>query len=83
VEAITQCDADSKQALVDTHELYASAEARAGAIIKQEEDPAMRARQVNQWAWEVEELEGQLQEREGQLQEQEREGQLQERKELE
>jgi hypothetical protein len=58
VEAITQCDADSKQALVDTHELYASAEARAGAIIKQEEDPAMRARQVNQWAWEVEELEG-------------------------
>jgi hypothetical protein len=38
VEAITQCDADSKRALVDAQELYASAEARASAVIKQEED---------------------------------------------
>jgi hypothetical protein len=34
VEAITQCDADSKRALADAQELYASADARAGAIIK-------------------------------------------------
>jgi hypothetical protein len=47
--------------------LYTSVEARAGAVIKQEEDLTVRARQVNQRAWEVEELEGQLQEREGQL----------------
>jgi uncharacterized protein (DUF3084 family) len=26
--------------------------------MKQEEDLVVRARQVNQWAWEVEELEG-------------------------
>jgi hypothetical protein len=64
VEAIIQCDADSKRALADAQELYASAEARAGAVIKQEEGLAVRARQVNQWVREVEELEGQLQERE-------------------
>jgi hypothetical protein len=44
------------------HELYASAEARASAVIKQEEDLAMRTCQVNQRARDVEELEGQLQE---------------------
>jgi hypothetical protein len=64
VEAIAQCDADSKLALADAQELYASAEAQVGAIIKQEEDLAVRAHQVNQQAQEVEELEGQLEERE-------------------
>jgi hypothetical protein len=44
--------------------LYASAEARANIVIKQEEDLATRTRQVNQWAREVEELERQLLERE-------------------
>jgi uncharacterized protein (DUF3084 family) len=44
--------------------LYASAEVQAGAFIKQEEGLAVRARQVNQRAREVEELEGQLQEQE-------------------
>jgi hypothetical protein len=67
VEAIAQRDADSRGALADAQELYASVEARASAIIKQEEDLAVRARQVNQRVWEVEELEGLLQEREGQL----------------
>jgi hypothetical protein len=38
VEAINQRDADSKRALADAQELYASAEARASAIIKQQED---------------------------------------------
>jgi hypothetical protein len=60
VEAISQRDADSKWALADTQELYASTEARAGAVIKLEEDLTVHARQINQWAWEVEELEGQL-----------------------
>jgi hypothetical protein len=60
VEVITQCDADSLRALADAQEMYASAEARASAIIKRKEDLAMRARQVNQWVWEVEELEGLL-----------------------
>jgi hypothetical protein len=60
VEAITQRDADSLRALADAQELYASAEARASAVIKREEDLAVRARQVNQWVWEVEELEGLL-----------------------
>jgi hypothetical protein len=54
VEAITQRDADSKRALVDTQELYILAEAQADAVIKQEEDLAFRACQVNQWACEVE-----------------------------
>jgi uncharacterized protein (DUF3084 family) len=71
VEAITQCDADSKRALADAQELYASADARAGAIIKQQKDLTVRACQINQRARVVEELEGQLQEREGQLQERE------------
>jgi hypothetical protein len=44
--------------------LYASAEARASAVTKQEEDLAVRARQVNQREREVEKLEGLLQERE-------------------
>jgi hypothetical protein len=61
VEAIIQRNVDSQRALADVQELYASAEARASAVIKQE-DLAMRARQVNQWAREVEELEGLLQE---------------------
>jgi hypothetical protein len=47
VEAINQRDADSKRALADTQELYASAEARSSAIIKQEEDLVMCAHQVN------------------------------------
>jgi uncharacterized protein (DUF3084 family) len=60
VEAITQHDADSKRALADVQDLYASAEARASTVISQEDDLTVHARQVNQWAWEVEELEGQL-----------------------
>jgi hypothetical protein len=44
--------------------LYASAEARVSTVIKQEEDLALHACQVNQRAREVEELEGLLQERE-------------------
>jgi hypothetical protein len=61
VEAIVQRNVDSQRALADAQELYASTEARASAVIKQE-DLAMRAWQVNQWAREVEELEGLLQE---------------------
>jgi hypothetical protein len=48
VEAINQRDADSKWALADAHELYASVEARASADIKQEEDLIARMCQVNQ-----------------------------------
>jgi regulator of protease activity HflC (stomatin/prohibitin superfamily) len=62
VEAIAQCDTDSQRALADAQELYASAEARASIIIKQEEDLVVRVCQINQRAWEVEELEGLLQE---------------------
>jgi uncharacterized protein (DUF3084 family) len=58
VEAINQHDADSKRALADLQELYASAEARASAVIKQEEDLDVCVHQVNQRAWDVEELEG-------------------------
>jgi hypothetical protein len=47
VEAIAQRDADSWRALADARELYASAEARASAVTKQEEELAARARQVN------------------------------------
>jgi hypothetical protein len=64
VEVIAQRDADSRQALTDARELYASAEARSSAITKQEEDLAVRAHQVNQREREVEMLEGLLQERE-------------------
>jgi uncharacterized protein (DUF3084 family) len=64
VEAIAQRDTDSRRALADAQELYASAEARASAITNQEEDLAVRARQVNQREREVEKLEGLLQERE-------------------
>jgi uncharacterized protein (DUF3084 family) len=64
VDAIELCDADSRRALTDTQELYASAEARANVVIKQEEDLAARTRQVNQRAREVEELERQLLEQE-------------------
>jgi hypothetical protein len=60
VEAINQRDAHSKRAIADVQELYASAEACASAIIKQEEDLIVRACQVNRRAREVEELEGQL-----------------------
>jgi hypothetical protein len=67
VEAITQRDADSKRALADAQELYASAEARASVVIKHEEDLAVHTHQVNQRAHEVDEMEGQLQERERQL----------------
>jgi hypothetical protein len=71
VEVITQRDADSQRALADAQELYASIEAWASAIIKQEEDLAVHACQVNQRVLEVEEIEGLLQEQEGQLQERE------------
>jgi hypothetical protein len=37
-DAIAQCDADSKRTLAHAQELYASAEARASAVIRQEED---------------------------------------------
>jgi hypothetical protein len=59
VEAIAQCDADSRRALADAWELYASAKAQANTVTKQEEELAACAHQVNQW-----ELEGLLQERE-------------------
>jgi hypothetical protein len=48
MEAITQCDTDSRWALADAWELYASTEARDNTITKQEEDLVVRARQVNQ-----------------------------------
>jgi hypothetical protein len=51
VETIAQRDDDSQWALADAQELYASAEARVSAVIKQEEDLVVRARQVNQRAW--------------------------------
>jgi hypothetical protein len=63
-EAIELRDANSRRALADAQELYASAEARAAVVIKQEEDLAARTRQVNQRAREVEELERRLLERE-------------------
>jgi hypothetical protein len=62
VEAIAQCDADSRWALADAWELYTSAEARASVVTKQEEDLAVCARQVIQQEREVEKLEGLLQE---------------------
>jgi hypothetical protein len=61
-EAIELRDADSRRALANAQELYASAEARANVVIRQEVD--LTARQVNQRAREVEELERQLLERE-------------------
>jgi hypothetical protein len=64
VEAIAQRDADSRWALADARELYALAEARVSTITKQEEELAMRARQVNQQEQEVQKLEGLLQEQE-------------------
>jgi hypothetical protein len=63
-EAIELRDADSRRALTDAQELYASAEARAAVVIKQEEDLTARTRQVNQRVREVEELERRLLERE-------------------
>jgi hypothetical protein len=63
-EAIAQHDVNSRWALDDAQELYGSAEAQASIVIKQEEDLAVRARQVNQREREVEKLEGLLQERE-------------------
>jgi hypothetical protein len=64
VEAIELRDADSRRALADAQELYASAEAWANDVIKQEEDLTARTRQVNQRARVVDELERQLLERE-------------------
>jgi hypothetical protein len=64
VEAIAQRDADSRWALADAQELYASAEAQASVVTKQEEDLTVCACQVNQWEREVEKLDGLLQERE-------------------
>jgi hypothetical protein len=49
-EAIELRDADSRCALVDAQELYASSEARAAVVIKQEEDLAACMHQVNQRA---------------------------------
>jgi hypothetical protein len=63
-EAIELRDADSRRALTDAQEVYASADARAAVVIKQEEDLAARTCQVNQRAREVEELERRLLERE-------------------
>jgi hypothetical protein len=63
-EAIELRNADSRCALADAQELYASAEARTTVVIKQEEDLVARTRQVNQRAREVEELERRLLERE-------------------
>jgi hypothetical protein len=63
VEVITQRDANSWRTLADAQELYASAEAWASVVTKQEEDLTVRARQVNQREWEVEKLEGLLHER--------------------
>jgi hypothetical protein len=63
-EAIELHDADSRRALTDAQELYASAEARTAVVIKQEEGLALRTRQVNQWVHKVEGLERQLLERE-------------------
>jgi hypothetical protein len=53
VEVIAQCDADSRRALADARELYASAEARASATTKQEQELTMCARQVNRWEQEA------------------------------
>jgi hypothetical protein len=44
VEDIAQHDADSRRALADARELYASAEAWASAVTKQEEELAACAR---------------------------------------
>jgi hypothetical protein len=63
-DAIELRDADSRRTLADAQELYASAEAHPAVVIKQEEDLAMRTRQVNQRAHEVEVLERRLLERE-------------------
>jgi hypothetical protein len=63
VESINQRDTDSKWALADAHELHASVKARANVVIKQE-DLVVCTHQVNQRAWDVEELERQLLERE-------------------
>jgi hypothetical protein len=65
VDVIAQRDDDSQQALADARELYASAEARTSAVIKEEKDLAVHAHQVNQRARKVEELEGLFQERDG------------------
>jgi hypothetical protein len=65
VDVIAQRDDDSQQALADAQELYASAEARTSAVIKEEKDLAVHAHQVNQRARKVEELEGLFQERDG------------------
>jgi hypothetical protein len=43
-KAIELRDADSRCALADAQELYASAEARANVVIKQEEDLVARTR---------------------------------------
>jgi hypothetical protein len=63
-EAIELHDVDSRRALADAQELYASLEARTAVVIKQEEDLTAHTRQVNQRAREVEELERRLLERE-------------------
>jgi hypothetical protein len=63
-EAIELRDTDSRRALADAQELYASAEAHTAVVIKQEEDLAAHTCQVNQRAQEVEELERRLLERE-------------------
>jgi hypothetical protein len=64
IEAIELRDTDSRRALTDAQELYASIEAHAAVVIKQEGDLAARTHQVNQRVREVEELERRLLERE-------------------
>jgi hypothetical protein len=54
----------TRRALANARELYASAEARASAVTKQEEELAACACQVNQRKQEAEKLEGLLQEQE-------------------
>jgi hypothetical protein len=49
-EAIELRDTDSRRALADAQELYASAEVRTAVVIKHEEDLAARTRQVDQRA---------------------------------
>jgi hypothetical protein len=64
VKAIAQRDVDSWWALADAREVYASVEARASVVTKQEEELAARARQVNQQKLEAKKLDGLLQKRE-------------------
>jgi hypothetical protein len=50
--------------LANAKELYASAEARANSIIKQQEELAACVCAIEEWEWAVDELEQKLQEQE-------------------